>query len=169
MIADTVLGTAADPAFAGRRRHYVDIGWGDAGKHRQRVTTDTGVEVRIILPRGAFLHHGSVIADDGADVVIVRRPAEPAIRVRFADNTPRAMLLLGHRLGNQHAPVDVDADTLTVPLFTSAAAAREMLAELDIIGEVTEMAMAADGWSATSADHHSADQHSHDHHAGHHH
>ncbi|MDF2583122.1 MAG: hypothetical protein K0R33_1765, partial [Mycobacterium sp.] len=28
MIADAVLGTAADPVFAGRRRHHVDIGWG---------------------------------------------------------------------------------------------------------------------------------------------
>lgn len=159
MIADAVLGTAGDPGFAGRRRHHVDIGWGDAGKHRQLVTADSGVEVRIMLPRGAFLHHDAVIADDGSDIVIVRRPAEPAIRVRFADNTARAMLLLGHLLGNQHAPVDVDQDTLTAPLFTSAGAAREMLAGLGVIGEVTETAMAADGWSATSADHHAGHHH----------
>ncbi|GAA2540438.1 hypothetical protein [Mycolicibacterium diernhoferi] len=164
MIADTVLGTVADPAFAGRRRHHVDIGWGDAGKHRQLVTADTGTQVRIMLPRGSFLHHDAVIADDGTDVVVVRRPAEPAIRVRFADNTARAMLLLGHLLGNQHAPVDVDVDTLTAPLFTSTAAARDMLAELGVIGEVIETAMAVDGWAATSSDHHAAH-----HHAGHHH
>ncbi|MGK2866929.1 MAG: urease accessory protein UreE [Mycobacterium sp.] len=164
MIADAVLGTADDPAFAGRRRHHVSIGWGDAAKHRQLVTADTGIEVRIMLPRGAFLRHDMVIADDGAAVVVVRRPAEPAIMVRFADNTARAMLLLGHTLGNQHAPVDVDQDTLTAPLFTSAEAAREMLAGLGVIGEVTEMAMAADGWSATSSDHRAAH-----HHAGHHH
>jgi urease accessory protein len=159
VIAETVLGTADDPAFAGRRRHHVDIGWGDAAKHRQLVTADTGVEVQIMLPRGAFLHHDAVIADDGTAVVIVRRPAEPAIRVRFADNTARAMLLLGHTLGNQHAPVDVDIDTLTAPLFTSAEAAREMLAGLGVIGEVTEMAMATDGWSATSSDQHAGHHH----------
>jgi len=159
VIADTVLGTAADPVFAGRRRHHVDIGWGDAGKHRQLVTADTGMEVRIMLPRGSFLHHDAVIADDGADVVIVRRPAEPAIRVRFADNTARTMLLLGHLLGNQHAPVDVDVDALTVPLFTSAAAAREMLAELGVVGEVVDTAMAGAGWAATSADHHAGHHH----------
>lgn len=164
MLADAVLGTADSPAFAGRRRHHVDISWGDAGKHRQLVITDTGIEVRIMLPRGAFLRHDMVIADDGVNAVVVRRPREPAIRVRFADNTARAMLLLGHTLGNQHAPIDVDDDTLTVPLFTSAAAAREMLTGLGVIGEVTEMAMAADGWSATSSDHREAH-----HHAGHHH
>ena len=159
MIADTVLGTVDDPAFAGRRRHHVDIGWGDAGKHRQLVTTDTGTEVRIMLPRGSFLYQDAVIADNGTDVVVVRRPAEPAIRVRFADNTARAMLLLGHLLGNQHAPVDVDVDILTAPLFTSAAAAREMLAELGVIGEVVDAAMAGHGWSATSSDHHAGHHH----------
>ncbi|CAN7614585.1 urease accessory protein UreE [Mycolicibacterium frederiksbergense] len=159
MLADAVLGTADDPGFAGRRHHHVDIGWGDAGKHRQLVTTETGIEVRIMLPRGAFLRHDMVIADDGVNVVVIRRPREPAIRVRFADNTARAMLLLGHTLGNQHAPIDVDHDTLTAPLFTSATAAREMLAGLGVIGEVTEMAMATDGWSATSADHHAGHHH----------
>ncbi|MGW0163465.1 urease accessory protein UreE [Mycobacterium sp. NPDC003323] len=159
MIADAVLGIIDDPVFTGRQRHHVDIGWGDAGKHRQLVTADTGVEVRIMLPRGAFLHHDAVIADDGTAVVVVRRPAEPAIRVRFADNTPRAMLLLGHLLGNQHAPIDVDDDAVTVPLFTSAEAARVMLSGIGVIGEVTEMALAGHGWARTSADDHAGHHH----------
>ncbi|WP_241472774.1 urease accessory protein UreE [Mycolicibacterium neoaurum] len=159
MIADTVLGHIDDPAFAGRRRHHVDIGWGDAGKHRQLVTTDTGIEVPIMLPRGVFLHHDAVIADDGHAVVVVRRPAEPAIRVRFADNTARAMLMLGHLLGNQHAPVDVDDDGMTVPLFTSADAARDMLATMGVTGEVTELALAGRGWARTSADDHVGHHH----------
>ena len=159
MIADTVLGSVDDPVFADRRRHHVDIGWGDAGKHRQLVTADTGIEVRIMLPRGVFLRHGAVIADDGGAVVVVRRPAEPAIRVRFADNSARAMLLLGHLLGNQHAPVDVDEDAVTVPLFTSADAAREMLAGIGVVGEVIEMALAGQGWARTSADDHAGHHH----------
>lgn len=159
MHAETILGTASDPQFAGRTVHHVDIGWGDAGKHRQLVTTDTGIEVRIMLPRSTFLNSGVVIADDGANVVVVRRPPEPAIRVRFADNTGRALLLLGHLLGNQHAPVDVDDDAVTVPLFTSADAARQILADLGINGEVLDTAMAAGGWSRTSADHHAGHNH----------
>lgn len=164
MIADAVLGNIEDPGFAGRQRHHVDIGWGDAGKHRQLVTADTGHQVRIMLARGTFLHHDMVIADDGVNVVVVRRPREPAIRVRFADNTARAMLLLGHTLGNQHAPIDVEQDALTAPLFTSADAARQMLAGLGVIGEVTEHAMAAGGWSATSSDHHAGHSHAAHHH-----
>ncbi|MCF6388482.1 urease accessory protein UreE [Mycobacterium sp. MBM] len=159
MLADAVLGTVDSPDFMGRHRHHVDIGWGDAGKHRQLVTADTGLQVRIMLARGSFLHHDLVIADDGVNIVVVRRPREPAIRVHFADNTARAMLLLGHTLGNQHAPIDVDDDTLTAPLFTSAEAARQMLAGLGVIGEVTELAMAADGWSATSTDHGASHHH----------
>ncbi|MGU3652361.1 urease accessory protein UreE [Mycolicibacterium sp. A43C] len=159
MIVDTVLGHVDDPAFAGRRHHHVDIGWGDAGKHRQLVTTDTGIEVRIMLPRGTFLYQDAVIADDGHAIVVVRRPAEPAIRVRFADNTARAMLMFGHLLGNQHAPVDVDDDGVTVPLFTSADAARDMLATMGVVGEVTDLALAGHGWARTSADDHAGHHH----------
>lgn len=159
MYADTVLGPATDPRFTGRILHHVDIGWGDAGKHRQLVTTDTGIEVRITLPRSTFLFDGAVIADDGVNAVVIRRPPEPAIRVRFADNTGQALLLLGHVLGNQHAPIDVDENSVTVPLFTSADAARQMLADLGIVGEVHDAAMASSGWSQTSADHHAGHHH----------
>lgn len=159
MLADTVVGTADDPVYAGRIRHHVAIGWGDAAKHRQLVTSDTGVEVRIMLPRGTFLCDGMVIADDGTAIVVVRRPAEPAIVVRFADNTGRALVMLGHLLGNQHAPVDIDETSLTAPLYTSPDAARAMLAELGVVGTVADAALAAHGWSATSADHHAGHHH----------
>ncbi len=159
MNADTILGTATDPRFRGRTVHHVDIGWGDAGKHRQRVTTDAGSEVQIQLPRGSFLADGAVISDDGVNLVVVRRPPEPAIRVRFADNTGRALLVLGHLLGNQHAPVDVDEEGLTAPLFTSADAARHLLADLGLVGEISDIAMARTGWSRTSADDHAGHHH----------
>ncbi|ART70030.1 urease accessory protein UreE [Mycobacterium dioxanotrophicus] len=159
MNADTILGTATDPQFAGRMVHHADIGWGDASKHRQRVTTDAGSEVLIQLPRGSFLYDGAVLSDDGANVVAVRRPAEPAIRVRFADNSGRALLILGHLLGNQHAPVDVDEEGLTAPLFTSTEAAKQLLADLGLVGEVGDVVMARKGWSRTSADNHAGHHH----------
>ncbi|MGB3482115.1 MAG: urease accessory protein UreE [Mycobacterium sp.] len=158
MNADTILGSIDDPAFAGRRRHHVDIGWGDAAKPRQLVTADTGLQVRILLPRGTFLDNGTVIADDGEQVVVVRRPAEPAVTVRFDQNDPRSMLLLGYVLGNQHAPVDIDADSVAAPLFTSAHAAEHLLADLGVTGKVADIPLAARGWSRTSAGH----SHSHD-------
>lgn len=159
MHADTVLGSVTDSRFAGRTLHHVEIGWGDAGKHRQLVTTDTGIEVRITLPRSTFLFDGAVVADDGVNAVVVRRPPEPAIVVRFADNTGQALLLLGHLLGNQHAPIDVDEHSVTVPLFTSADAARQMLADLGVNGQIHDAPMAPSGWSRTSADHHAGHHH----------
>lgn len=159
MKADAILGNATDPQFAGCNVHHVDIGWGDASKHRQRVTTDSGFEVLIQLPRGSFLYDGAVISDDGVNIVVVRRPPEPAIRVRFADNTGRALLMFGHMLGNQHAPVDVDEEGLTAPLFTSAHAAQHLLTDMGLVGEVGDVAMARNGWSRTSADNHAGHHH----------
>lgn len=163
MRAHSVMGDIHDIRFGDRRRHHVDIGWGDATKHRQLVTTDTGVEVRITLPRGTFLRAGAVIVDDGEAVVVVRRPAEPAITVRFEDNAgmdgARRMLLLGYLLGNQHAPIDVGHDALAAPLFTSPAAATQLLAELGVTGAVRPVPMATDGWSRTSADTHAGHHH----------
>ncbi|MET0897493.1 MAG: urease accessory protein UreE [Mycobacterium sp.] len=160
MNAEAILGDIDDSKFTGRRRHYVDIGWGDATKQRQLATADSGAEVRIRLPRGTFLADGAVIADDGEQVVVVRRPPEPAITVRFDQNSQRSMLLLGYVLGNQHAPIDVDHDTLSAPLFTSAHAAEHLLADLGVVGKVADIPLARAGWSRTSADHHGG--HSHD-------
>lgn len=163
MKAENILGNISEPRFAGLARHHVDIGWGDATKHRQVVTTDTGLVVQLTLPRGTFLRAGAVIAADDAAVVVVRRPAEDAIAVRFEDNDgaagARRMLLLGYLLGNQHAPIDVDEHTVAAPLFTSAHAARELLAELGVVGDVTSVALACDGWSRTSSDAHAGHRH----------
>jgi urease accessory protein len=161
--AECIIGDITDDTYAGRTRHHVDIGWGDATKHRQVVTADSGLTVHITLPRGTFLRAGAVIADDGRQVVVVRRPAEQAIAVRFDDNRgpagARRMLLLGYLLGNQHAPVDVTEDRLAAPLFTSPGAAEDLLAELGVIGEVGAIALASDGWSRTSADSHAGHHH----------
>ncbi|MEH3142569.1 MAG: urease accessory protein UreE [Mycobacterium kyogaense] len=160
-IAD--LGDADDGRFDGRVRHHVDIGWGDAAKHRQVVTSDTGLQIRITLPRGSFLRAGEVIADDGTAIVVVRRPAEPAVTAGFADHADadgaRRMLLLGYLLGNQHAPIDVSDFGVAAPLFTSEQAAVELLAELGIVGTVTSVRLAALGWSRTSSSTHAGHHH----------
>ncbi|MDF2824599.1 MAG: ureE2 [Mycobacterium sp.] len=160
-VAEDVVGDADEPRYADRARHYVDIGWGDAAKHRQLASTDTGVTTRITLPRGTFLRAGAVIFDDGEQVVVVRRPPEPAIAVEFAANVGaiRQLVLLGYVLGNQHAPIEIDDDGLTAPLFTSADAAESMLADMGVIGEVAAVALAADGWSRTSAEDHAGHRH----------
>lgn len=163
MNVEAIIGDADDARFDGRRRHYVDIGWGDAAKHRQITTTDTGIEVRIMLPRGSFLHHGAVLAESADGIVVVRRPAEPAVAVRFDHNSgvegACRMLLLGYLLGNQHAPIDIGEHGVAAPLFTSADAARRLLAELGVLGDVTAVPMATRGWSRTSSGSHDGHHH----------
>lgn len=157
MKIQAIIGDVTDTRFDGRRRHYVDVGWGDAAKHRQLATTDTGIAVQIMLPRGGFLREGAVLAEWPDGIVVVRRPAEPAIVVRFDDNAgvdgARRMMLLGYLLGNQHAPIDIEGPAVSAPLMTSPEAAHRMLADLGVHGDVTSVAMAGNGWTRTSGSH----------------
>lgn len=158
MKSHAIIGDVTEARFRGRPRHYLDVGWGDAAKHRQRATTDTGIEVQIMLPRGGFLRDGAVLAESTDGIIVVRRPAEPAIVVGFADNAgsdgARRMLMLGYLLGNQHAPIDVGESAMCAPLLTSSEAARRVLDDLGVVGVVTSTAMAGNGWSRTSGSHH---------------
>lgn len=163
MEATTVLGRVTDPEYAHRQIDTVLVRWGDARKHRQVLATLGGRRVALNLPRGTFLSEGTVIADDGTAIVVVTRPAEDAVVVDFADNVGvdavRRALVFGYILGNQHAPLDVTADQLRTPLMTSADTAEQMLRGLHLNGRVDTVALAAQGWTNTSADHH----HSHGH------
>lgn len=155
---ETILGDVTDPALAGRRVCPVDIGWGDARKHRQVVRAADGREIEIRLARGAFLYDGAVLWDDGEEIGVVRRPAEDAIVLDFADNAGvdgvRGALLLGYWLGNQHAPLEVSDKQLRTPLFTGTQTALQTLHRLGLAGEVRAVSLAAQGWTTTSADHH---------------
>lgn len=154
----------------GRRIFYVDIGWGDANKHRQRITTIDGRQVEIRLPRGTALDDGVVLWDDGAEIGVVRRPKEPALVVTFAEDINvegiQRALLLGYLLGNQHAPLEISAGELRTPLMTSESAARAMLDGLGLTGEISAVELAAHGWTNTSAGQHRG-SHTHRNNAGH--
>ncbi|OBC07904.1 urease accessory protein UreE [Gordonia sp. 852002-50816_SCH5313054-c] len=164
-----LLGDVHDARLEGREIVYVEVEWGDARKHRQVLIAEDGTEMQVRLARGSYLADGLVVADDGQRVIAVRRPAQAAVRVDFAANAgpdgARRLLLLGYLLGNQHAPLDVTASRLATPLMTSAAAANEVLASLHIEGEVTDVVLAAHGWTNTSSDHHGAHSHGHSDHS----
>ena len=161
-----ILGHADESLFSGRRVCPVDITWGDARKHRQVAHTVGGRELEIRLPRGTFLFDGAVLADDGDEIVVVRRPAEEAMVLDFADNSGvdgvRGALLLGYWLGNQHAPLEVSEKELRTPLFTGPGTARDTLSRMGLDGDVRRVQLAARGWTNTSADHHHGHEHRHD-------
>lgn len=142
----------------------VTVSWGDATKHRQILTTAAGVEVRLQLPRGSFLADGCVLWAEAGTRIVVRRPPEAALVVRFADNADdphlhRHLVRLGYTLGNQHAPIELTDDGIATPLFTGADAALTMLASLGITGTVESIPLARHGWSNTSADNHGLHHH----------
>ncbi|SNT29686.1 hypothetical protein [Rhodococcoides kyotonense] len=159
-----ILGSRTDERYRGRVVDPVRIPWGDAKKHRQLVRTAADRELALQLPRGSFLAADTVLWDDGETIVAVERPAEDAIVVEFADNVGtdavRRALLLGYLLGNQHAPLDVTVDRVATPLMTGPETAEATLRALHVTGQVSQVALALNGWSNTSADHHHG--HSHD-------
>lgn len=162
-----LLGSVSNPGFSGRAVEQVDVPWGAARKHRQSLLTEAGTPLRLKLPRGTFLAGGTVLADDGTTIIVVRRPPEDAIVLDFAENTGpdavRRALQLGYLLGNQHAPLDVTAQRLATPLYTSAEQAAATLASLQLVARVEAVPLAAHGWSNTSADHHTGHQHAGNH------
>ncbi len=159
MHADTVLGSVTDSRFAGRTLHHVEIGWetpANTGSWSPPIpVSKCGSRCR--APR--FCSTVRWLPMTARMRWWFGAHPSPAIVVRFADNTGQALLLLGHLLGNQHAPIDVDEHSVTVPLFTSADAARQMLADLGVNGQIHDAPMAPSGWSRTSADHHAGHHH----------
>ncbi|BBG02653.1 MULTISPECIES: hypothetical protein [Pseudonocardia] len=162
-LVETVLGDVSEACWSGREHDLVDVGWGDAAKHRRMLRTISGREVALRLPRGSFLSDGDVLLDDGITIVVVRRPAEPAIVVDTASYSEseaiRAALLLGYALGNQHAPLELTPDDVRAPLLTGPDTARRTLAELGLRGSVHETPLAAHGWTTTSGEHRDAHRH----------
>lgn len=134
-----LLGDADEPRFDGRRRDPASVDAADAAKRRLRLTTASGEDIAVDLPRGSYLHDGAVLADDGARIVVVERSAEPALVVRLSPALPHAALVeaaarVGHAFGNQHVPVEVTDGAIVVPITTSAALASETVRALHLDG-----------------------------------
>ena len=131
-----ILGDRDEPRFAGRRVDELPVTWAEAGRHRLRRSTASGRDVAVDLPRGAFLADGSVLADDGAEIVVAVRTLEPALVIELAGASDplRSAALVGNVFGNQHVPVDVEGTAIRVPLTTSEEIARATLAALHLHG-----------------------------------
>jgi urease accessory protein len=139
LVVSELLGDAAEPRFAGRRRDPIPVTHADAAKRRLRVVSEGGVDVAIDLPRGSYLSDGAVLHDDGARILVVERAPEEALVVRFLGSLSReelteAAVRIGHAFGNQHVPVDVAGGAILVPVTTSAELAEETVHGLGLRG-----------------------------------
>ncbi len=144
LVVAALLGEADEPRYAGRRRDPVSVSQADAGKRRLRLRSTEGADVAIDLPRGSYLHDGAVLHDDGERILVVERPPEQALLVRFSPSLGREALAeaaarIGHAFGNQHVPLDVADGVLLVPITTSAELAAETVRGLHLEGVEIEL------------------------------
>jgi urease accessory protein len=145
-----ILGSAEEPRFSGRRVERLLLDWAEASKGRLRRTAEAGTDVAIDLPRGSYLADGAVLADDGERIVVVRRRRERALVVHLDagaghEALVHAAVLLGHALGNQHVPIEVEGLELRVPLTTSEEVALATVQRLGLPGASTGIAEVALG------------------------
>jgi urease accessory protein len=134
-----ILGDAGDPRFAGRRVERLAVSSGDAAKRRLRAVSEAGTDVAVDLPRGSYLYHGAVLADDGERVIAVERAPEEAIVVRLDAALAPAELIacaagLGHAFGNQHVPVEIEGGEIRAPVTTSREVAEQTVRSLGLQG-----------------------------------
>jgi urease accessory protein len=137
-----IIGDVDDPRFAGRVVEWLSVTSGDAAKRRLRVLGDCGTDVAVDLPRGSYLRHGAVLADDGDRVIVVERATEEAIVIRLDSGPPEELVAsaarIGHAFGNQHVPVEVENGEIRVPVTTSRQVAEQTVRSLDLPGVAIE-------------------------------
>ncbi len=136
---EALLGDVTESRFAGRRVERLLVDSSEAMKPRLRRNTDAGTDVAVDLPRGSYLRHGAVLADDGERIVVVERKPEEAAVVRLSPLLSRVELLpeavrLGHAFGNQHVPIEVEGDEVRIPITTSREIVAETLQALGLRG-----------------------------------
>lgn len=159
IVVGRLLGSADEPRFAGRRSEFLSVAWAEAGRRKLRRATDAGTDVAVDLPSGGYLADGAVLDDDGARIVVVARPAERALRVRFASTPSHADLVtrvahVAHAFGNQHVPVDVVDGEVRVPVTTSESVALDTVRGLRLDGvEATVDDLRLGRWRPLSAGH----------------
>ena len=120
-----ILGDAAQPDFAGRRRDPLGVDSETARRRRLRAATAAGTSITIDLPRGSFLRQHAVLHDDGERIIVVERTPEPALVVRLDAGLPPEQLVeqaarVGHWAGNQHLLVEVAGHEVHIRIATTS-------------------------------------------------
>jgi urease accessory protein len=95
----------------------------DAQRRRLRVTTESGVDVGIMVEDVTALTDGDVLCHDKDEsrLVVIEVTASEAMAIKVmpppADAASFAYgVLLGHMLGNQHWPIKVDGSVVLTPV-----------------------------------------------------
>jgi urease accessory protein len=101
----------------------IRISASDAQRRRLRVSSESGTEVGVNIAHGEALHDGDVLApgSDGDQVVLVEVAPSEAMAIRVDVEIPAEQLFaygvrVGHMLGNQHWPIEVEKDVVLTPV-----------------------------------------------------
>lgn len=146
LLVRAIVGYEMEPRFAGRQRDVASVRSTDAAKRRLRIRTDGGTDVALDLPRGAYLRHGTVLADDGERIVVVERDPEQTLVVRLDLSLPSTEIVrqaarLGHAFGNQHVPLEIEGNEIRTPITTSPQIALATVAALGLPGAHATVAL----------------------------
>ncbi|ARS88796.1 urease accessory protein UreE [Natrarchaeobaculum aegyptiacum] len=180
---DTVLGNVhADDDLAVARDDHDRAGTLerlviDADRRRRsrfRTTTDAGTDVGVVLERAALSAGDVLLCEDDRMIVVAFEPLE-AFAVDLPEPSPatlEAAVELGHRVGNQHWDLAVEAGTVYVPLEADRHIVERVVADVVPGSEIREVTVEADLFvtdvdaEPSEHDHHHHDS-SHEHEHGH--
>ncbi|MCJ2542867.1 urease accessory protein UreE [Thermostichus vulcanus] len=83
----------------------VTLTWHDRQRSRQRLVSDRGTELRLMLPRGTHLRDGDLLYADAQRQIRVKAQAEPVLLIQ-----PENVMQMGqvlHQMGNWHRPAQI--------------------------------------------------------------
>jgi len=81
-----------------------------------RRKTDRGTDIGLNLDPGVKLHHGDIIKNGDAKIIVEQLP-EKIITVRLKNKEMTdVMVLLGHIIGNRHRPISIQGDEISFPI-----------------------------------------------------
>ena len=84
-------------------------------KSRLRKKTEDGFDIGLVLESGKKLQHGDIILESSETILIEQLP-EKTLTVKFKDNNPELLLLVGHIIGNRHRPISINNETISFPI-----------------------------------------------------
>ena len=84
-------------------------------KSRLRKKTEDGFDIGLVLEPGKRLRHGDIILESSETILIEQLP-EKTLTVKFKDNNPELLLLVGHIIGNRHRPISINNETISFPI-----------------------------------------------------
>ena len=85
-------------------------------KSRLRKKTEDGFDIGLVLEPGKRLRHGDIILESSETILIEQLP-EKILTVKFKDNNPELLLLVGHIIGNRHRPISINNETISFPIL----------------------------------------------------